>query len=76
MIAQNTPAVTARRAGDFWLYWAGQTISLSGSALTSFALPLLVFKLSGSALDLGLASAATWVLYPLFGLFIGPGWTG
>jgi MFS family permease len=34
-------------------------------------LPLLVFKLSGSALDLGLASAVTWVPYPLFGLFIG-----
>jgi len=57
--------------GDFWIYWTGQTISLIGSALTNFALPLLVFKLSGSALDLGLASAATWVPYPLFGLFIG-----
>ena len=60
MIAQDRLAVPARRAGDFWLYWAGQTISLIGSALTGFALPLLVFKLSGSALDLGLASAATW----------------
>ncbi len=28
MVAQNTPAVPVRRAGDFWLYWAGQTISL------------------------------------------------
>jgi MFS family permease len=71
MIAQNRLAVPARRAGDFWIYWTGQTISLIGSALTNFALPLLVFQLSGSALDLGLASAATWVPYPLFGLFIG-----
>src|SRR2546423_13637293 len=71
MIAQNRLAVPARRAGDFWIYWTGQTISLIGSALTNFALPLLVFKLSGSALDLGLASAATWVPYPLFGLFVG-----
>jgi MFS family permease len=62
----------ARRAGDFWIFWTGQTISQIGSALTATALPLLVFKLSGgSALDLGLASAATWVPYPLFGLFIG-----
>ena len=71
MVAQNIPAVPARRAGDFWIFWTGQTISQIGSALTSTALPLLVFKLSGSALDLGLASAATWVPYPLFGLFIG-----
>ena len=61
----------ARRAGNFWIFWTGQTISQIGSALTATALPLLVFKLSGSALDLGLASAATWVPYPLFGLFIG-----
>ena len=70
-MAQNTLAVPVRRTGDFWIFWTGQTISQIGSALTSTALPLLVFKLSGSALDLGLASAATWVPYPLFGLFIG-----
>ena len=71
MIAQNTPAVPVRRAGDFWIFWTSQTISQIGSVLTMTALPLLVFKLSGSALDLGLVSAATWVPYPLFGLFIG-----
>jgi hypothetical protein len=70
MIAQNKLAVPGRRASDFWIFWAGQTISQIGSALTATALPLLVFQLSGSALDLGLASAATWVPYPLFGLFI------
>lgn len=70
-MAQNMLAVPGRRAGDFWIFWTGQTISQIGSAITSTALPLLVFKLSGSALDLGLASAATWVPYPLFGLFIG-----
>ncbi len=68
---QTSPAVFERRAGDFWIFWTGQTISQIGSTLTSTALLLLVFKLSGSALDLGLASAATWVPYPLFGLFIG-----
>lgn len=71
MMEQNRQAVFERRAGDFWIFWTGQTISQIGSALTGTALPLLVFKLSGSALDLGLASAATWVPYPLFGLFIG-----
>ncbi len=73
MVEQTTMAVpgSGRRAGDFWIFWTGQTISQIGSTLTATALPLLVFKLSGSALDLGLASAATWVPYPLFGLFIG-----
>ena len=61
----------ARRAGDFWIYWIGQTISLIGSALTAFALPLLVFKLSGSALDLGIATAAARLPYLIFGLPIG-----
>jgi len=59
MIAQNKLAVPGRRAGDFWIFWAGQTVSQIGSALTA------------TALDLGLASASTWVPYPLFGLFIG-----
>src|SRR2546421_11912320 len=71
MMAQHMPSVPGRRAGDFWIFWTGQTISQIGSALSSTALLLLVFKLSGSALDLGLASAATWVPYPLFGLLIG-----
>src|SRR2546423_15364804 len=71
MMAQNMLTVPGRRAVDFWIFWTGQIISQIGSALSSTALRLLVFKLSGSALDLGLASAATWVPYPLFGLFVG-----
>jgi len=71
MLAQNRLAVPGRRAGDFWIFWTGQTISQIGSALTSFALPLLVFKLSGSALDLRISTAAAWLPYLLFGLPIG-----
>ena len=70
-MAQQISVVPERRAGDFWLYWAGQTISLIGSALTNFALPLLVFKFTGSALDLGITTAAAWLPYVLFGLPIG-----
>ena len=36
-----------------------------------FALPLLVFKLTGSALSLALATVATFLPYLLFGLVIG-----
>ena len=56
---------------DFWKYWTGQTISNLGSSITLFALPLLVYKLSGSALDLGFAAAATFLPYLLFGLILG-----
>ncbi len=38
---------------------------------TLFALPLLVYKLTGSALNLGLTTAATYLPYALFGLVIG-----
>lgn len=60
-----------RRASAFWLFWTGETISNLGSSFTLFALPLLVFRLSGSALSLGLASVAEMLPYLLFGLLIG-----
>jgi MFS family permease len=56
---------------DFWKFWAGQTISNFGSSFTEFALPLLIFKLTGSALNLAISSATTFVPYLLFGLLIG-----
>jgi MFS family permease len=59
---------------DFWKYWTGQTLSNLGSSITVFALPLLVYKLTGSALDLGIATAATFLPYLLFGLILGA-WT-
>src|SRR5258708_9537318 len=70
---------TPRRTGskfnsDFWKYWTGQTISNLGSSITVFALPLLVYTLTGSALDLGIATAATFLPYLLFGLILGA-WT-
>lgn len=42
-----------------------------GSSFTQFALPLLVFKLTGSALNLGIAFAVSYLPYLLFGLVIG-----
>jgi MFS family permease len=59
---------------DFWKFLTGQTISNFGGSITAFALPLLVFKLTGSAINLALASAATFLPYLLFGLVIGA-WT-
>ncbi|MDQ3877632.1 MAG: MFS transporter [Actinomycetota bacterium] len=61
----------ARLSSDFWKFWVGQTVSKLGDSISWFALPLLVFKLTGSALNLGLTTAAQFVPYLLFGLFIG-----
>ena len=66
-----------RRAGrlspDFWKFLVGQTVSSLGSSFTMFALPLLVFKLTGSALSLAYVTAAEFLPYLLFGLIIGAG---
>src|SRR5882672_10525795 len=62
----------ARRFGpDFRRFWAGQTVSQLGSSFTQFATPLLVYKLTHSAVNLGLATAASFLPYLLFGLAIG-----
>src|SRR5437588_1874321 len=73
MEANKTKSLAQRKklGGDFWKYWAGQTISNLGSSITLFALPLLVFKLTGSALNLGISTAAEFVPYLLFGLLLG-----
>jgi MFS family permease len=56
---------------DFWKFWAGQTISNLGSSFTQWAVPLLVFRLTHSAVSLGIATAATFLPYLLFGLVLG-----
>jgi MFS family permease len=62
-----------RLAPDFWKFLVGQTVSSLGSSFTLFALPLLVFKLTGSALSLAYVTAAEYLPYLLFGLIIGAG---
>ena len=71
---QTAKAPGNRLSSDFWKYWTGQTISNLGSSVTLFALPLLVYKLTGSAINLGIAGAAEFLPYLLFGLLLGA-WT-
>jgi hypothetical protein len=52
---------------NVWLFWLGQIISSLGSSVTAFALPLLVFKLTGSAFNLALATTLTLLPYLCFG---------
>ncbi|HWE62689.1 MAG TPA: MFS transporter, partial [Chloroflexota bacterium] len=66
-----TPSQPQRLSRDFWTFWSGQAISNLGSSFTLLALPLLVYKLTGSAVNLALSSAAEFLPYLLFGLIIG-----
>jgi MFS family permease len=69
---KSAPAADRHRLSpDFWKFWAGQTISQLGSSFTLFATPLLIFQLTHSAVNLGIATAANFVPYLMFGLIIG-----
>jgi MFS family permease len=58
-------------SSDFKKFWGGQTISNLGTSFTQWAVPLLVYQLTHSAVSLGIATAATFLPYLLFGLIIG-----
>ncbi len=68
---QRRPSNVSLLGRDFWLFFTGQTLSGFGTAFTRFALPLLVFHLTGSSVDLALTVAATFLPVVLFGLPIG-----
>jgi predicted branched-subunit amino acid permease len=63
--------MTRASSRDFWIFWAGETVSNLGSSFTLFALPLLIYQLTGSAVNLALSMAVTTLPSLLFGLLIG-----
>lgn len=56
---------------NFSLIWTGQLISTMGTALTSLAASILVFRETGSAMSVGLMLMATAAPSLLVGLFAG-----
>lgn len=73
--APREQAAPARRTGgllqhhDFRLLWLGETISKTGSAVTTVALPLVaVVTLSANPFSIGLLEAAAWLPWLLFSL--------
>jgi hypothetical protein len=54
----GSPQPARRLNLDFWKFWTGETIANLGTSFIGFALPLLVYKLTGSSLNLGIATAA------------------
>ena len=72
--SQTEKAPANSLSSDFWRS-TGQTISNLGSSVTLFALPLLVYKLTGFAINLGISGAANFLPYLLFGLILARGQT-
>src|SRR5688572_25648279 len=74
-MTQSTPASISPfaifRNRNFSLLWSGQLISTIGSALTSLAASIYVFRLTDSALSVGLMLMATAAPSLLVGLFAG-----
>ncbi len=59
------------RNRNFSLMWTGQLVSTMGSALTSLAASIFVFRVTGSALSVGLMLMSTAAPSLLVGLFAG-----
>lgn len=70
----TTAAMTTLRLRDdpdFRRYWLGRVASLTGSLVTAVAMPVLVYRLSGSPLLTALVTVLEAAPYLLFGLFSG-----
>jgi MFS family permease len=67
----EAPPDSLRFGTDFTTFWIGQSISNLGTGITTFALPLIIFKLTGSATYLAVANALTYLPFLLFGVFLG-----
>jgi MFS family permease len=59
------------RNRNFSLMWTGQLISTAGSALTSLTAGILVYRITGSAMSVGLMMMATALPTLLIGLIAG-----
>src|SRR5579872_4443472 len=65
------PANSLWRDRSFALFWLARTISVSGTAITTVVLPILVFRLTNSALATALLATFEAVPYLCFGLLAG-----
>ncbi|MEI4271799.1 MFS transporter [Klenkia sp. LSe6-5] len=70
MSTATTP-VPLRRDPAFLRFLAARTVAVAGAAVTGVALPLLVFRLSGSAFLTAAVSAVAVLPYLVFGLVAG-----
>lgn len=73
MTAASPPASAQllRADRDFVRYWLSRMVSFAGTAATYVALPVIVYRLTGSPLVTGLVAALEAVPYLCFGLVAG-----
>jgi hypothetical protein len=67
----DMPLLRLRDDPDFRRYWVARSSSLTGSMVTAIALPVLVYRLSGSPFLTALVTALEAAPYLLTGLFAG-----
>jgi predicted MFS family arabinose efflux permease len=66
---EKSKAISLR---DFNWLWAGQTLSLFGSAVSRLAIPTVaIFALHASAFAVGALGATTYIAFPILGVFAG-----
>jgi len=71
MTRQRTPGSLWRNA-DFMKFWVGQTISLTGTGITTFALPYAAITVLGATPEqLGLLRAVALAPFVVFSLLVG-----
>ncbi|WP_220447062.1 MFS transporter [Nonomuraea deserti] len=61
-----------RSSRDFNVFWAGQTLSVLGSSVSTLAFPLLILAVTGSVAQMGLITAVATVVNIAAGLVAGP----
>jgi CRP-like cAMP-binding protein/predicted MFS family arabinose efflux permease len=73
MLASSAPpsAFAVFRKRSFTLLWIGRLISTSGSALTDLAAGILIYRMTGSALSVGLLLMVTALPSLILGLLAG-----
>jgi MFS family permease len=69
--AQLSPGARLWRNRHFNIFWFGQALSVLGDAFALIALPLLVFELTNSVLQMGLVTSASGISMLVTGLFAG-----
>jgi MFS family permease len=65
-------ALSPLRHRDFRRLWIAQTVSIVGDKVNQVALSIMVFRLTRSAIQMGIALAITFLPAALFGLLAGP----
>ncbi len=65
-------ALAPLRRGDFRRLWIAQTVSIVGDKINQVALSIMVFRVTGSAAQMGIVFAITFLPAALFGLVAGP----